>query len=309
MPRARPPYRGGVLRAILRPAPLGLLVLVLALATGFAFLGQWQLERSQAKGSAPALERVQPLTDVLAPAETFTGPVDGQVVTATGRFRALEGPDGADGADGAEGSDVSTQVLVPGRSQAGRDGSWVVAPFDVEGSGDPGGAGSTAVLAVVRGWLPPEVASRGLAGLPPPPQGEITVTGRLLLGEPARGVTRGSGGAPSVRSVAPADLVNLWGAPIYTGFVIASASDAPLQAVVAGAPTRGTDFRSLSYGFQWFLFAGLALFAWWRVVKERFLPEELAAVDDELVAAEARRERSTEPARDPDDHHQPVEAP
>lgn len=304
-----------MLRAILRPAPLGLLVLVLALATGFAFLGQWQLERSQAKGSAPTLEKVQPLTDVLAPAETFTGTVDGQVVTATGRFRASESPDGADGADGAEGSDASAQVLVPGRNQDGRDGSWVVAPFDVEGANGSagtdasGGPDSTAVLAVVRGWLPPDVAARGLREVPPPPEGESTVTGRLLLGEPARGVPRGSGGTPNVRSVAPADLVNLWGAPIYTGFVIASAADAPLQAVVADAPTRGTDFRSLSYGLQWFLFAGLALFAWWRVMKERFLPEELAAADDQLAALEARRTAGADPARDPDDHHQPVEAP
>ncbi len=277
---------------ILRPAPLGLLVLVLALATGFAFLGQWQLERSQAKGSAPALEAVRPLTEVLAPAETFTGPVDGQLVTATGRFRSDDG------------SDASTQVLVAGRSQDGRDGSWVVAPFDVE---SPDGPDSTAVLPVVRGWVPPEVAERGLEDVPVPPQGTTTVTGRLLLGEPARGVTRSSGGAPSVRSVAPADLVNLWGAPVYTGFVTASAADAPLQAVVARAPTRGTDFRSLSYGLQWFLFAGLALFAWWRVVKDRFLLEEPAAADDELAAAEARRR--ADPVRDPDDHHQPVEAP
>ncbi len=279
-----------MLRAILRPAPLGLLVLVLALATGFAFLGQWQLERSRSSESAPALETPRPLTDVLAPAETFTGPVDGQVVTATGRFRDGAGTPG----DGA-------QVLVDGRDQGGRDGSWVVAPFDVATAGGP------AVLPVVRGWVPADVAAGGLDGVAPPPAGETTVRGRLLLGEPARGVSTGPGAPTSLSAVAPADLVNLWGPPIFTGFVVAASpvSEPPLEPVAATAPTHGTDFRSLSYGLQWFLFAGLALFAWWRVVKERFLPEEPAGDDDPLSQLEARRARDDHP----DDRHQPVEAP
>ncbi len=294
-----PPYRGGVLRAILRPAPLGLLALVLALATGFAFLGQWQLERSSSQESSPALERPRPLSDVLAPAETFTGPVDGQVVTVTGRFRT--GDDGA-------------QVIVDGRDQDGRDGSWVVAPLDVQSPAGPG------VLAVVRGWLPAGTASDGLGAAGPPPGGETTVTGRLLLGEPARGVSSGPDGRRGVSAVAPADLVNLWGSPVYTGFVIASspAPDPPLQPVASEAPTRGTDFRSLSYGLQWFLFAGLALLAWWRVVKERFLPEELAEQHDPLSELEARRAGDPHPSRgaapdrrhrDADHHPQHVEAP
>ena len=296
-----------MLRAVLRPAPLALLALALALATGFALLGQWQLDRSRAVEASPALERPRPLGDVLAPAETFRSDGDGQVVSATGRFGADLVGDPAAGADG--------QVLVAGRDRDGRDGSWVVAPFRVDGATASGGtdddaAARAAVLPVVLGWVSPQVAAQGVAALPGPPSGDVEVTGRLLIGEPPRGLGSGPDGAV-VRALAPADLVNVWDARLYTGFVIASepAASAPLLQVSSAPPLRGTDWRSFSYALQWWLFAGFAVFFWWRVVRERFLPDALAEAEarateaeDRLTALEARRARQREdqPRTDPD---------
>ena len=297
-----------MLRAVLRPAPLALLALALGLATGFAFLGQWQLGRSQAVVQAsPALERPRPLADVLAPAETFRSDGDGQVVTASGRFGATVIPGAAVGADG--------QVLVAGRDQDGRDGSWVVAPFRVDGTAASGGTdddaaarSQDAVLPVVLGWVSPRVDAAGVGALPPPPAGEVALTGRLLVGEPPEDLSTGPDGAV-LRALAPADLVNVWDARLYTGFVIASepAPAASLEQVSSAPPLRGTDWRSFSYALQWWLFAGFAVFFWWRVVRERFLPDasqqeaRAAEAEDRLAALEARRarERQDRPPPDP----------
>lgn len=305
-----------MLRAVLRPGPLALLALALALATAFAFLGQWQLDRSKAVEGAPALERPVPLSAVLAPVETFRGGADGQVVTATGRFGAdlIGGADG-DAAVPATGDDG--QVLVAGRDQDGRDGSWVVAPFRVAGDGADDGAAASAqgpVLPVVLGWVGPEVAARGVGALPPPPPGEVVLSGRLLVGEPPKALGTGPDG-PVVEALAPADLVNVWDARLYTGFVIASdpLAAAPLQQVSSEPPVRGTDWRAFSYALQWWLFAAFAVFFWWRVVRERFLPDaaaagaERAARDEERLAGLEARRAGGHPDPAPD-RPEPVEA-
>lgn len=301
-----------MLGAVLRPAPLALLALALGLATGFAFLGQWQLDRSQAVAASPALERPLPLGDVLAPAQTFRGAGDGQVVTATGRFGAALVGDPAAGAAG--------QVLVAGRDQDGRDGSWVLAPFRVDGAAAGAEGSRPAVLPVVLGWVSPRVAAQGAAALPAPPAGEVEVTGRLLVGEPPENLGSGPDGTV-VRAVAPADLVNVWDARLYTGFVIADDPVAapPLAAVPSAPPLIGTDWRSFSYALQWWLFAGFAVFFWWRVVRERFVPDALAEQEaraaeqeERLAALEARRASArpdpgsharTDPAQHPADDH------
>lgn len=305
-----------VLRAVLRPRPLGLLALALALATAFAFLGQWQLDRSKAVAGAPALERSRPLSAVLAPAETFRTGGDGQVVTATGRFGADLTGDATAPATGAGG-----EVLLAGRDQGGRDGSWVVAPFRVA---DPGAAGGTddeaaaraqgPVLPVVLGWVSPQVAARGVAALPSPPSGEVSLRGRLLIGEPPKALGTSPDG-PVLEALAPADLVNVWDTRLYTGFVIADdpLAAAPLEQIASAPPLRGTDWRSFSYALQWWLFAAFAVFFWWRVVRERFLPDaavaeaERAALGEERLAELESRRAGVDP--DPrTDRPEPVEA-
>jgi cytochrome oxidase assembly protein ShyY1 len=234
---------------------LALLVLALAVASVCALLGQWQAERSQSTGGRPELERAVPLIDVLAPATTFTGAVDGQVVTAAGEFTGGE------------------QVVVRGRLQDGAPGRWVVAPLAVV----PADGGEPALLPVVRGWAPGETGP-----VPPPPQGPVQVRGRLIAGEPPQGVSTGPDGAAVVRAVSPADLVNVWDSRLYTGFLIAAepVPDPPLQVVPSRAPSGGTDWRSLSYALQWWLFAAFAVVVWWRLVRDRYLLPPPGAAGD-----------------------------
>ena len=244
-----------MLRAALRPAPLALLVLALAVATACALLGQWQAERSRASTAQPALERVVPLAEVLAPATAFPGRADGQVVEATGEFAGGE------------------QLLVDGRLQDGEPGRWVLAPLAVAGPD-----GRVSVLPVVRGWV-----EGGADAVPAPPTGPVRVVGRLIAGEPPQGVVPAQdGAAPVVRAVSPADLVNVWDGPLHTGFVIAAepVPPAPLEVAPSRAPSAGTDWRNLSYAVQWWVFAGFAIVVWWRVVRDRFLLPEAGAAGD-----------------------------
>lgn len=246
-------YAGGVLRAALRPASLGLLAVALVLATAFTLLGQWQADRSRRSEADPALERVQPLTAVLPPATAFTGADDGQLVSATGAFVPEE------------------QLLVPDRLQDGQQGSWVVAAFEVDPVASGGTAGdATAVVPVVRGWVPEGTAAADVAEAG---TARTVLTGRLLAGEAPQGVAVAADGSTQVRAVSPADLLNVWVGEVYSGFVVQSdpAPVPPLAAVPTTAPQSDVDLRNVSYAAQWWLFAGLALVLWWRVVRDRFL--------------------------------------
>ncbi|SDQ13152.1 SURF1 family protein [Quadrisphaera sp. DSM 44207] len=235
-----------MLRTALRPWSLLLLAVALAAATAFAALGDWQLARSRSQGPPSTAEQVLPLAQVLAPATTFPGTAVGQRVSARGQFLPEE------------------QLLVAGRALDGEEGSWVLAPLQVQA------AGGTALLPVVRGW----VAAGQEASVPAPPDGEVEVVGRLQPGEPPAGVAPGADGAPALSAVSSADLVNVWQPPLHTGYVVQEEAPAPLAAVPSAAPEPEVDLRNVSYALQWWLFAAFAVFLWWRAVRERHRGEQ-----------------------------------
>ena len=261
----------GVLRTALQPRWLALLALALALATAFAALGSWQLERSRARPApGPQADVVRDLDRVIAPQTAFTSDTVRTPVRATGVFRG------------------SDQLLVVGRERDGRDGSWVLTPFEVEADGATGASaasGAAATLPVVRGWVPAGAAA------PPAPSGRVTLEGRLQGSEPATGGDAAGGELPAgqIASVSSADLVNLWHPPIYAGYLVASepAPVAPLLAVKVEPVDEGGGFHllNLSYALQWWVFALFAVFLWWRTVRDSHL-EALAQGEGEAAPAE-----------------------
>lgn len=230
---------------------IGLLLVLLAIAAVCARLGVWQLDRAQRAGAADAPDdAVAPLAEVLAPQETFTGAADGRRVEARGRF----------GAD---------EVLVP-RALAGEDGYLVVTPLEVagapgDGDGDVGGEGDGATLAVVRGWVP----GVGDADAAPAPPGEVTVTGVLQVGEAAGD----DAGLPAgqVAAVSPAALVNRWGGPMYSGYLLLTdvrPGQDGLELVSPPERGGGWDVQNVAYALQWWLFGGFAVLLWARLVRD-----------------------------------------
>lgn len=243
----------------------------------FVLLSQWQFGRStQPEVTVSATtEESKALTTVLQPGNFFPGSVADQVVTATGSY------------------DPQKQVLVPGRLHDGATGYWIVSALAVKDAPVLTGAGATPQtwIPVARGWVAdPADASA-------PPSGTIELTGRLLPSEaPLPGTDAGPGRASAV---SVAELINIWEVSSYPGFVAASSETSGGSDVSASAaggavvplnigpqpPAGKVNWLNLFYAAEWVVFAGFALFIWWRLVKDDYRRGLEDALDEEQEAA------------------------
>ncbi|MFQ6171828.1 SURF1 family protein [Oryzobacter sp. R7] len=237
-----------MLRTALRPRFLGLLGVVLVVGGAFVLLGRWQLGVAESAAHRDAVEAARArtpveLTSVLRPHERFRGELSSRPVTATGRY-AAEG-----------------QLLVPDRRLDGRTGSWVVTPFVVDGSGG--------TIAVLRGFVG-DAASAGA-----PPEGTLTISGGLAPGESPSRVAVGPG---EIGSVDLSVLVNTWPGDLYNGFVFLESERPATGPQLTKVPTplgdTGIRWRNAAYAVQWWIFAGFALWLWWRMVREESRRED-----------------------------------
>lgn len=212
------------------------------MGVAFVLLGRWQLGVAESAAHRDAVEAARArtpvaLTSVLRPHERFRGELSSRPVTATGRYSA-EG-----------------QLLVPDRRLDGRTGSWVVTPFVVDGSGG--------TIAVLRGFVE-DAASAGK-----PPEGTVTISGGLAPGESPSRVPVAPG---EIGSVDLSVLVNTWPGDLYNGFVFLEAEQPATGPQLTKVPTplgdTGIRWRNAAYAVQWWIFAGFALWLWWRMVRE-----------------------------------------
>ena len=234
----------------------------IAVSGVFVLLSQWQFGRSTQSEVPvnPATETVQALTGTLQPGDFFHGSVADQMVTAEGTY------------------DPAKQVLIPGRLNNGASGYWVVTAFAVDGAPVLSGAGASPQtwIPVARGWVadPADAAA--------PPSGTVKLTGRLLPSEaPVPGTAPGPGRATAV---SVAELINSWDVSSYPGFIAATAEvsagadlsaqaiDGDLQPLRIGPqpPAQQINWLNLFYSLEWVVFAGFALFIWWRLVKDDY---------------------------------------
>lgn len=265
------------LRTALTPRMVVLLVVLIGIAGVCARLGAWQLDRATQRAEQEAATRSQqeeqvppvPLADVLAPQESFPGSLVGRKVVVSGTY------------------DDQT-LLVPGRAVDGRTGYLVLDRFRVaaEGADGAGGAGGAegvdgapaadgATLPVVRGWV------ADAADPPAPPQGHVRLVGFLQAGEAA-----GESGLPpgQVGAVSSGQLVNLWGSPIYSGYLVVADAGEGLTALPPPTlPGEGLDIQNLAYALQWWIFGAFAVLVWARMVRD----EARAAAEERSVPASA----------------------
>ena len=78
--------------------------------------------------------------------------------------------------------------------------------------------------------------------------------------------------------LAVSELVNLWAqAPdgVYGGYVVADEAPAGLEAIDAPPPSTEVSLNLLNvfYAIEWVLFAGFAIFLWYRLVKDAWEEE------------------------------------
>lgn len=260
--RARPSYRGDpTLGAVMRrPKWIGALVLALLVAGGFAWLGQWQLGHAVSLNNEASADDVaiRPLTEVTAPGTPVTDESAGHVFSAIGSFKAGD------------------FMVVEQRRNGDKEGAWVVGHFDVQGS--PRGG-----LAVAIGWAP-DIASAQVSLQAVESQlvgDELSIEGRYMPGDAP--VVPSPGADPSaLLSMAPSQLVNLWQpfeGDSYAGYLVLHADEqssknallaAGLEAIdsVPPLPVGAINWLNLFYAVEWAVFAGFAIFFWYRLVRD-----------------------------------------
>ena len=269
-----------MLRTALKPVWLLSLLLALVAATVFVLLSRWQFQAAETNAPPPRsqTENAVPLTSHLRPGEALTAAAADQVVSARGEF--LPG----------------TDVLVGPRLSDGREGWWTVTAFRV--ADIPG----VQTIPVVRGW------SATADVLDPAPTGEVTVAGRLLPPDgplPRSDDAGDTAGRPAYATLSPGQLVNVWDVPSYAAYMAAFAvTDATGAEVGTRAAEGGLEpvwvapqpeetqviWLNVFYGVEWILFAGFALFLWWRFVRDDHQRELREAELDEEWAARWRAE-------------------
>ncbi|MBO0984190.1 SURF1 family protein [Rathayibacter sp. SD072] len=248
-----------------RPRWIGALVLALVIAGLFAALGQWQVGRAieAAEPDDGLSETIVPLDRVAAPSAPITAEADGQRVEA----ESVLVPGGAE--------------VIGGRLNAGEPGWWVFARTRT----------STADLVVAYGWTADEDRARAVAERLD--SGEESAptqyTGRLVANEAAEAPEEGADPLTLTALSIPA-LINRWPDPpadVYQGYVVVDEPIGGLEAI--DSPARQQDLSlnwlNVFYAVEWVVFAGFALYLWYRLVRDAWERE----IEEALDAEEAQR--------------------
>ncbi|WP_405142955.1 SURF1 family protein [Sphaerisporangium sp. NBC_01403] len=239
-------------RFLLTPRWLALHVLVLVLIPSFVFLGRWQFGRYEQRSSASSLATGNlaaapvPLTSLDGPGAAVPASVRYRSVTTTGRY------------------DPSHELLVRRRTQNSRPGFYVLTPLVT--------ADGTAAL-VNRGWVKMGPTADAPPEVPPPPSGEVSVTGRLRQAETeeSTGITNRSGLPPrQVLLINTPDLAKTVPYKLFGGYV--ELTEQRPGAATAPEPVPDPDIGgggglNLAYGVQWWMFIGIAIGGWIMLIR------------------------------------------
>lgn len=230
-----------------RPRWIAALVLALGVAASFAALGQWQLDRSVDNVQVVEIdtETAVPLEQIAEPGSGVTDAQQGRIVTVTGRLVP---------------GDV---VVLSGRGRGdGARGFWLVGHL-VTADGTS--------LAVALGWSSDAAVTASDLD-------RTAWTGRYLPPEQPQS-SDFEAGERSALSVA--DLVNLWAdpGPVYGGYLVPAEPLPGLEPIRADAPERVVTLNWLNvfYAIEWVLFAGFAIYLWYRLVRDAVERAEEAA--------------------------------
>jgi cytochrome oxidase assembly protein ShyY1 len=217
---------------------LGFLVVVIV--PSFVLLSRWQLHRLDDRRHANAV----------VASNSARSPVPVDEVMAAGADQSAVGDDQAWRQVSATGHyDTAGEVLVRKRPLEGRNGFWVATPF-VTTTGT--------VLVVNRGWVEAVGSATAGADVPLPPEGTMTVVGRVQPSEIA---------PPSQPSDLPSGQVTdldvhlvAGAAPVYPGYVVLVSSTPPQADGLTPVPLPDlSEGPHLSYALQWILFALVAV--------------------------------------------------
>ncbi|WP_092107339.1 MULTISPECIES: SURF1 family protein [Cryobacterium] len=249
---------------MLRPRWVAALLFALGIAAGFALLGNWQLERAIESGVVVerTTEQAQPLAEVAQPDGGVTQVATGQMVTAEGTWVPGD------------------ETLITTRINGGTEGFWVVSHFRTD---------AAVSIAVARGWAPDKATAEAvIATLQSAPQNTpVALTGRFLTGE-APELPDPEGDSKELTKVAPSALINLWAdfsdESVYSAYIVDAAAPAGLDVIDSPVPEvdQSLNWLNIFYAIEWVVFAGFAVFLWYRLVRDALEREQ-----EDAEAAEA----------------------
>ena len=254
-----------------RPRWIAALALALVMAAGFAGLSQWQLARAVATGTVIErdTETALPIEDVAKPQSPVTDRANAQLVTATGRWNA---------------GDYS---IVSDRLNRGTTGYWVVGHFSAGLD-----SGTTAGLAVAVGWSADRAgatsavktleAQANLAVVP--------IEGRYI---PAEGPQDSDFEHGKLSTMTPGAFLNTWTTPdaagVYGGYLTSAVAAPGLARIDSPKPSSTVEVNLLNifYAVEWVVFAGFAIFLWYRLVRDTWEREQEEAAEAARSAGNA----------------------
>lgn len=222
-----------------RPRWIAALVFALAVSGVFGFLAAWQWERSIADATVVVRDTEVPraLVDVATPQSTISTDASGRLVTVTCTVVPSDDLVATD------------RVLPEGR------GSWLIRHcLTAEGNS----------LALVAGWTEGSIDT-------PFPEQSGTLTGRYVPTESPQSSDFENG---QRQAIAVPELVNLWESPgpVYGGYLVLEEALPSLKAVSTDPPEteRSLNWLNVFYALEWVIFAGFALYFWYRVVRDQW---------------------------------------
>lgn len=280
------PTLGQVMR---RPLWVLALLLALAVAGGFAWLGQWQMGIAVRSADETVIdtETSRPLAEVTDLAKGVTEDAAGVVVHLSGSVV----PD-------------DFQIVAP-RTNDGETGAWVVGHLVTD-------APERAHLAVALGWAPDVAAAqRAITALNQPEAAArlsetLDLEGRYMPPEGPQ-VPKPGDDPQAMQTMIPAHFANVWrgvDAPVYSGYLVAHPEGAVFDTLaevaldpidsVAPLPPEQVNWLNVFYAIEWVVFAGFAVFFWFRLTrdaweKEHELMLQEAAGEDPAAAAAGSR--------------------
>lgn len=234
-----------------RPRWIAALVLALAIAAGFAALGQWQIGRAVQTATVVVVpdETVTPLSKVATPQKEVTDRAAGQIVSVVGR--RVPGD----------------TYVVSDRVNFGVVGYWVIGHVV---------ASNGASVALALGWTKTKAAADAAANVLKAGAPSATIVGRYQPTEPP---DQDDFEHNVVSVVSIPWLINEWKTVptvAYGGYIVDNVPPAGLSKIQSVRPANDVSLNWLNvfYAIEWALFAGFAVYLWYRLVKDAWEREE-----------------------------------
>jgi surfeit locus 1 family protein len=246
-------------RTMRQPRWIAMLLLALLVSGAFAWLGQWQLERAvvSSETADKPTESVVELSDVATPGMPLRDVVVGQLVEVEGSWV------------------VGDFLIISERVNLSVTGYWVAGHLST--GNDP----DDPSVAVALGWAEDrETAQRVAAELNADPGTSVVdITGRLNASQGPEVPDEGEDPF-ELNRMSVAALINIWPGmaerPIVNGYIVAADAPDPLTSIDAPAVEQETtvNWLNIFYAIEWAVFAGFAIFLWYRLVKDSWEREQ-----------------------------------